>query len=74
MIVRQKTAQLNFFVSPELKAAAMRAAKADQRSLTSLVEKLLTDYCRATGFLPEAGQSGAIEAPKKQGAKKKGKA
>lgn len=74
MAVRQKTAQLSFFVSPELKAAAMRAAKADQRSLTSLVEKLLTDYCRATGFLPESGQPGAtVEAPAKLVARRKGK-
>jgi hypothetical protein len=50
---RLKTAPLNIYVAPELKAAAMRAAKADQRSLTSLVEKLLTDHCRATGYLPE---------------------
>jgi hypothetical protein len=52
MAPRLKTAPLNIYVSPELKAAAMRAAKADQRSLTSLVEKLLTDYCSATGYLP----------------------
>jgi hypothetical protein len=52
MVARRKTAPLNIYVSPELKAAAMRAAKADQRSLTSLVEKLLTDYCRDTGHLP----------------------
>jgi predicted HicB family RNase H-like nuclease len=52
MGTRRKTAPLNIYVAPELKAAAMRAAKADQRSLTSLVEKLLTDYCRATGYLP----------------------
>jgi predicted HicB family RNase H-like nuclease len=52
MVTRRKTAPLNIYVSPELKAAATRAAKADQRSLTSLVEKLLTDYCRATGHLP----------------------
>jgi hypothetical protein len=35
--------------------AAERAAAADQRSLTSLVEKLLTDYCREHGFLPGDG-------------------
>jgi predicted HicB family RNase H-like nuclease len=52
MVTRRKTAPLNIYVSPELKAAAMRAAKADQRSLTSLIEKLLTDYCCASGHLP----------------------
>jgi predicted HicB family RNase H-like nuclease len=58
MVTRRKTAPLNIYVSPELKAAAMRAAQADQRSLTSLVEKLLTDYCRATGYLPSDTQPG----------------
>lgn len=46
-----KSATLNFRVAPALKQAAERAAKADHRSLTSLVEKLLTDYCRDRGFL-----------------------
>lgn len=49
---RTKTAQLNFYVSEELKEAAVAAAEADHRSLTSLCEKLLTDYCRENGFLP----------------------
>lgn len=49
---RTKTAQLNFYVSDELKAAAVAAAEADHRTLTSLVEKVLTDYCRDNGFLP----------------------
>jgi hypothetical protein len=39
-------------MSAELKEAAEQAAAADHRSLTSLVEKVLTDYCRATGYLP----------------------
>ena len=49
---RNKSAPLNIYVMPELKDAAERAAAADQRSLTSLIEKLLTDYCQAHGFLP----------------------
>lgn len=48
---RIKTATLNLRVAPDLKDAAERAAEADQRSLTSLVEKLLTDHCRKNGFL-----------------------
>jgi hypothetical protein len=48
---RTKTAQIALRMKPELKAAAEKAAKADHRSLTSLVEKLLTDYCRKKGFL-----------------------
>ena len=57
MVTRRKTAPLNIYVSPELKEAAMRAAKADERSLTSLVETLLTDYCSAKGYLPKVGQA-----------------
>jgi hypothetical protein len=36
---------------PELNAAAEEAAKVDHWPLTSLVEKLLTEYCRRKGFL-----------------------
>lgn len=52
---RNKTAALNIYVMPELKEAAEQAAAADQRSLTSLIEKLLTDYCRERGLLPGEG-------------------
>ena len=48
---RLKTAQVNLRIMPALKAAAEKAAADDQRSLTSLVEKLLTDYLRKNGYL-----------------------
>jgi hypothetical protein len=48
---RIKTAQVNLRIEPALKEAAEKAAAADQRSLTSLIEKLLTDYLKKTGFL-----------------------
>ena len=48
---RLKTAQGNLRIMPALKAAAEKAAADDQRSLTSLVEKLLTDYLRKHGYL-----------------------
>jgi hypothetical protein len=51
MVKRRKTAQVNLRISPELKASAEKAAKADQRSLTSLMEKLLIDYLRKKHFL-----------------------
>jgi len=38
-------------LQPSLKAAAEKAATADHRSLTSLIEKLLTEYLRKNGFL-----------------------
>jgi hypothetical protein len=46
-----KTAQVNLRIHPSLKAAAEKAAEAGHRSLTSLIEKLLADYCRRKGFL-----------------------
>jgi hypothetical protein len=36
---------------PELKEAAEKAAADDHRSLTSLIEKLLSDYLRRKGYL-----------------------
>ncbi len=44
---RNKTAQINLRVTPAFKEAAEKAAAADHRSLTSLVEKLLSDYIEA---------------------------
>ncbi len=48
---RIKSVTLNLRIDPELKAAAEKAAAADRRSLTSLVEKLLEGYLRDRGFL-----------------------
>lgn len=48
---RIKTAQVNLRIEPALKAAAEKAAEADHRSLTSLIEKLLTDHLRKKGYL-----------------------
>jgi len=50
-MVQRKTAQLNVRIDPEIKAAAEKAAAADRRSLSSLIEKLLDDYCREVGTL-----------------------
>jgi hypothetical protein len=48
---RLKTAQINLRIDPKLKDAADRAAADDQRSLTSLIEKLLTDQLKKKGYL-----------------------
>lgn len=48
---RLKTAQVNLRIDPELKALADKAASDDQRSLTSLVEKLLTDFLKKNNYL-----------------------
>jgi hypothetical protein len=42
-----KTAQVNLRLEPSLKVAAEKAAKADRRSLTSYIEKLIEDDLRA---------------------------
>jgi predicted HicB family RNase H-like nuclease len=43
---RIKTAQLNIRIDPKLKAEAEKAAAEDHRSLSSLIEKLLSDYVK----------------------------
>lgn len=40
----EKSETLNFRVTPHLKAAVERYAKAENRSITSFVEKLILDY------------------------------
>ena len=51
MAEETKTAQVNLRMAPSLKLAAERAAAADHRSLTSLIEKLLAEYLRDHGHL-----------------------
>jgi hypothetical protein len=46
-----RSEQVNIRLQPSLKAAAEKAAAADHRSLTSLVEKLLTEHLRKQGYL-----------------------
>jgi hypothetical protein len=46
-----RSAQVNLRLQPSLKAAAEKAAAADHRSLTSLIEKLLTEHLRKSGYL-----------------------
>jgi predicted HicB family RNase H-like nuclease len=42
-----KTQTLNIRIDEKLKERARRAAMADHRSLASLIEKLLQEYCDA---------------------------
>lgn len=48
-----KTQPLGFRVEPELKEALEKAAKEDRRSVSSLVEIILTDWVKEKGFLPK---------------------
>jgi hypothetical protein len=52
-MAREKDRQFNLRISSALKDAGEMAAKADQRTLAGLITKLLTDHCRALGFLDE---------------------
>lgn len=51
-----KTHPLGFRVEPELKEALERAAKDDMRSVSSMVEKILTVYLRDKGYLKGAAE------------------
>jgi len=53
MIEETKTAQILVRVRRSLKALAGKTATDDQRSLSSLFEKLLTDYFRGKGHISE---------------------
>lgn len=48
-----KTSPLGFRIEPEVKDALERAAKEDMRSVSSMVEKILTIYLRDKGYLPK---------------------
>jgi hypothetical protein len=50
-MAHRKTTQYYMRMDPEVKEAAERAASDDRRSLASLIEKLLTDYCLEHGYL-----------------------
>ena len=56
MAKRLKTAPISVYVAPELKLAAEKTAADDQRSLTGLIEKLLTDAAKAAGHWPPKGR------------------
>jgi hypothetical protein len=51
MAEETKSTQILIRVRPSLKALAEQAAADDQRSLSSLFEKLLTDYLREQGYV-----------------------
>lgn len=47
-----RTHALSFRIDPDLKSALEEAAKADRRSISSLVIIILTDWLRERGYLP----------------------
>jgi hypothetical protein len=48
---RRETVTLNLRIDPTLKAAVERAATADHRFLTSLIEKILAEYLKTKRYL-----------------------
>lgn len=48
-----KTPSLGVRVQPETKEALENAAKDDVRSVSSLIEKILTDWLKEKGYLPK---------------------
>jgi len=46
-----KTHPLGFRVEPEVKVALEKAAKDDARSVSSLIQLILTDWLRERGYL-----------------------
>jgi hypothetical protein len=51
MATETKSAQLLIRIQPSIKGAAEKAAADDRRSLSSFIEKLLSDYLRKHGYL-----------------------
>jgi hypothetical protein len=51
MMRRKKTAQITLRIDSMMKEAAEKAAAQDHRSLTSLIERLLSKHLRSRGFL-----------------------
>lgn len=49
----QKTAPVSFRLPQEVKDALEKAAKDDTRSVSSLLEKLTTDWLKDRGYLPK---------------------
>lgn len=54
MAKETKSAQVLIRLQPSLKAMAEKAAAEDQRSLSSMIEKLVTEHLRKNGYLKGA--------------------
>jgi len=53
IVVMPKTSSIATRMEPEIREALKRAAEADQRSLSSMVDKVLADWAKAHGWLKE---------------------
>jgi uncharacterized protein (DUF1778 family) len=50
-VIMPKEAPIAFRIDAEVKTALQRAAVADRRSLSSLVDKILVEWLRLNGYL-----------------------
>jgi len=46
-----KSTEINLRTDPKIKAAAMKAAELERRTLSSLIEWLLVEHCKRVGTL-----------------------
>jgi len=53
-----KTPSLGVRIRPEAKAALIKAAEDDRRSMSSMVEKILEEYLEAHGYLQKPKAKG----------------
>lgn len=51
-----RIASISIRVEPDLKEAAERAAKADHRTVASLIEKVLTEWLRQNGYMQKTAE------------------
>jgi hypothetical protein len=49
----QKGVPVSFRLLPEIKAALDKAAKDDHRSLSSLLDKMVSEWLKDAGYLPK---------------------
>ena len=49
----KRTTPISIRVAPDIKEALDRAAAADRRSVSSMVEKILADWLEDRGYLPK---------------------
>ena len=54
MVVMIRQLPTSMRLDPEIKAAIERAAKDDDRSVSSLVERILKEWLVRRGYLPQA--------------------
>jgi hypothetical protein len=56
LMTQRKTAQFFMRMDPDVKVAGEKAAAQERRSLASLLEVLLIEYCRERGLLTKTGR------------------